>query len=653
MGAIVSRLQLDHPALGEAGGSTLHAEIQAIYKKIGDNISTRILTALALANSATATVEHDFKVAFGQLRYDLYIAANSDPYDLTRITATSSPSLSQFTIIANVTNPTTQIDITNNSGSTRNLVLVAICDPLNLSEGDIQDIDIVTTAPQDGQALVYDSASSKFKPGASGDSSFKLQTVATPNLSLKGGYILLDDERELATYSGSGSVAASFGVDLTMSLTTIFGSAPANATTYYLYLDLLTLATTPTTLTDTGRKLYPITISNFVLSTTTPESRDPSRYVPIGLARSATTGTVWSGSGAAFATLGTRRHESLTRFFAYPETYTTAITSATATNTLSHNLSGKPQSVFLAYYDGTNEIGLNPETYLKSVTATQILVSSLGLTFGGGQELRVYAVRIPVQPNLASASRQFVSAWQTGTGTTTFPHGLNDIEDIKGAVVEEWDVSAGRWRFVDPSSLIVNFDATNFYANWTGLSPSATLQYRIIAGGSPNPSAIPLTYGGYTKFVGFGSGSYATVTAALAAASAGDSILINRDTDETADLSVPAGVRIDQMPNTTVRLAGSLTNGVRFVGAKGAWKNMNVKLSPTGTEARGVSVEAADCWVDGWVELATAQTLTAAVLITSGGVRAKVSVGVLKTLGTITALEDNQDGAGSTSIWGG
>lgn len=819
----VSRLILAHPNLGTTGGTALWDQITAIYKKLGDNITTRMLVALSVPNTTSVDLEHDFRVAFGQIRWDIYTIASTDPYDLTRVTSSSSPSLSQFTVVATPGLTTTKIRVTNNTGSTQSIMLVAILDPLFLSEGDVQDIDIVTTAPQDGQALVYDAASSKFKPGASGDSSykvqsvttpnasikggyletsdgkelatysgsgtvlasygvdltlnlttilggspanatnyylyidqttlstvqtisdtgrkvyrvvqanfvlsttspesmnpnryvpianflsatsgtawsgagsafttfstkksyngpawdqstapqdgqalvydatqdkykpgasgdasFKLQSVTTPNLSLKGGYIVMDDERELATYSGSGSVAASFGVDLTLNLTTIFGSTPANATTYYLYVDLLTIATTPTTLTDNGRKLYPVVQANFVLSTTTPESRDPSRYVPVGFVRSATAGNAWSGSGAAFGTMAVRRHDALTRFFAYPETYTTTITSATATNTLSHNLSGKPQTVLLTYFDGTNEFGLDLPTYLKNVTSTQLIISSLGLTFGGGQELRVYAVRIPVQPNLASASRQFVSAWQTGTGTTTFPHGLNDIEDIKGMVMEEWNVTTGKYKILPPDA-VTNFDATNLNVNWTGYSPSSTLQYRFIVGGSPNPNAIPLTYGGYNKFVGFGSGSFANLSSA--SLSSGDSVLINRDTDETAgDLTIPANVRIDQMPGTTVRLSGAMTNGVRFTGTKGVWKNMNVKLSPTGTQARGISVEAADCWVDGWVETATAQTFTALLLVTSGGLRTKASIGVLRTLGTITALEDNQDGASSTSVWGG
>jgi len=47
-------------------------------------------------------------------------------------------------------------------------------------EGVFKDVDIyltVSTRRREAQALVYESSTSRFKPGASGDSSFKLQSV--------------------------------------------------------------------------------------------------------------------------------------------------------------------------------------------------------------------------------------------------------------------------------------------------------------------------------------------------------------------------------------------------------------------------------------------------------------------------------------------
>jgi hypothetical protein len=75
--------------------------------------------------------------------------------------------------------------------------------------------------------------------------------------------------------------------------------------------------------------------------------------------------------------------------------------------------------------------------------------------------------------------------------------------------------------------LVLNFDGTNFYVDWSGFSPTATLQYQIIAGGSALPQSLPSMLGGYTRYVGFGPGSYPSLTAALVGAAAGESILVN------------------------------------------------------------------------------------------------------------------------------
>jgi hypothetical protein len=603
----------------------------------------------AVANSVTTTIEHNFGAQFAD--YTILLYTGTHPA-LVRV---PSPAASGWVIAATVGFEKTKIDVTTPSSGgphTYALQIVHVRGAEKLN--DLDDVDL-TVAPQDGQALVYDSVATQWIPGASGDASFKIQSVSTPNAVLKGGHLIIDDERELATYDGAGSASTDFGGDLTVSLTTIFGSAPANATAYYLYIDLQTLGAAVVQ-TDTGRQVYGIVEANFVLSTTAPEARDPRRYVPIGVIKSATSGTAWSGAGSAFRTLAVRRHETLTRFFAYPETFVDeSIVTAAATTTLNHNLSGEPHGIYLTYDDGVTEIGLDLSAHLLDVTASQIKVASLGLTFGGGQKLRVRAVRFPLQVAIASSSRSFTSQWFTTTATTTLPHGLNDFEDIKGYAVEEWDVTAGRYRLIDSSALIVNFDSTNIYLNWTGLSPSGTLQYRVIVGGSPNPYSIPLEYGGYTKFVGFGPGSYATLNAAIAASAAGDSILVMRSTTEpTGDLTIGvADLRVTCKKGAVVALSGALSNGLRLTAARIDLKDFAVSFAPSGTQARGISIEAADCRVEGRVDYATVQTLTDALHITSAGLRAFARLGVNRSAGTITNLETNLDGAGSTVIWGG
>lgn len=652
--AIVSYLQLDHPALGTAGGSALHASIQAIYQKIGDNIADRLLLAVNLNDTATATVEHNFNCAFSELRYDLYLY-NEITTELTRITSTSSPSLSQFTIVANGGDLTGSIDITNNSGSQRDLALVVFRDPIYLKDGDVKDIDITTTAPEDGQALVYEAASLKFKPGASGDASFKIQGVTDPNATIKGGYLLLDSGEELATYDGSGGASTDYGKDITVSLDTIFGGNPANGTTYYLYIDRNTLST-PVILSDNGRRVYAVVEANFHISTTVPELKNPQRYIPLGFIRSADAGTVWSGTGAAFGTTATRRHDSVAAFISEPERKSYQITTEVASNVTAHTLSGEPQIIELYYYNGTKKIGLNLNSHLLDKGAVNIEVSTLGLTFGGSQYVEVIAFYIPnLANNVVSLQHSFTSSWMSSTAVTTLAHGLNDAEDIKGYEVQEWDVTNTRYKNIDRSALVINYDSTNFYLDWTGLSPSANLRYRVVAGGTPIPAALPIQYGGFNKFVGFGPGSYVTLTAAIAAAAAGDSILVNKDTTEpTGDLNINvANIRIRSMPNVTVGMSGSMTNGLRVTAAKVRIEALQLSLNPSGAQSRGVSIEAADCWMDAKIEKLGAQTVTDGVHITSGGSRTYAKASIQVSAGAVTNLLTNNDGASHVDVWGG
>lgn len=653
---IVSRLQLNHPALGTTGGAPLHAQIEALYEKIGDAISSRWYQITDFDNAETQDLVHDMDTDIENIRWDIYVYTGGQ---WVRTTQDSSPARSDFTVAETSGNEDNSLTITNVSAGNDLLVAVVLVnDPISFYDGDVKDVDIQTAPPEDGQALVYEAASKKFKPGASGDASFKIQSVTDPNVVIKGGPgIQLDSNQLLRTYDGSGSASTDYGGDLTVDLDALLGGDPANNTTYYLYIDLFTLAATPTTMSDTGEKVYGITSANLAISTQDPEQtfRDPTRYIPLGYIHSADAGTVWSGTGSFFGTRPFRHHERLAKFLALTENYTNeSITTAVASTVLNHNLSGKPQGVVAYYNDGSVERPLNPDSHVLNVTDTQIEISSLGLTFGSGQKIVVRAWRFPTQPSMASAGNSYASGWFQDTATTTLAHGLADLENIRGYAVEEWDVTNGKYRFMDASSLITNFDATNFYLDWTGLSPSANLRYRIVTGPHPLAFAIPLHYGGFNKFVGIGPGSSDTLATAISAAQPGDSILVSKSHSLSADLNINVSdLRIAFMPGVVVTMAGALTNGVRLTAARIKLERASFKMEPTGAQARGISIEAADCDVDrADVELNTAQTLTDAVHITSGGTRAYAKARIKATLGTITNGLTNNDGASSAEVWG-
>lgn len=167
-----------------------------------------------------------------------------------------------------------------------------------LSLIDLSDAD--PTGAEDGQALVYSNASSKFLPGASGDSSFKLQSIAINVLTIKGGFLKLNDGRELATYNG-----AAHGSDITVALLTLF-AAPVDNTTYWLYIDIDALGAEATQ-SLTGRKLYSIQQAQLVLTATKPESINRARYVPLGSVVGEA-GTTYEGTN--FTTYAAKSHSN-------------------------------------------------------------------------------------------------------------------------------------------------------------------------------------------------------------------------------------------------------------------------------------------------------------------------------------------------------
>jgi len=624
--AIISRLKLDHPALGTAGGASLHTAINDLYLKIGNAISDRYFALTDFDSTETVDLDHNFNTDITNLNWDLY---NFTGGEWVLLNESTTPRRSQFSFVEKVGQANTVLQITNNSLSNDLTMAVVVQNaPLYLIEGDVKDVDITTVAPEDGQALVYETSSGKFKPGASGDSSFKLQSVTDPNAVIKGGYLILDSGIELST-DGTGA-------DLTVSLDTILGGNPANATVYYLYVDLWSLSTEITQ--SNGRKVYAVVEANFYLSTSSPSTLNPRRYVPIGFVKSATTGTVWSGAGAAFATLAARRHDSVAAFISTPQTASYQLTSAAPSTITAHGLAGEPQVIYLSYFDGTKKNALDPSSHILNKGATNLEIATLGLTFGGGQYVQVQATYFPgVAGNVVSLQHDFQSAWYQNTSVTTVAHGLVS-GSIRGYEVQEWNVTLNTIRNIDRSALVVNFDDSNFYLNWSGLTPTANLRYRIVAGGTPIPASIPIEFGGFNKFVGFGPGSFSTLATAVAAAAPGDSILVNQSHSVAGDINVNvADIHIACMPGVVITQTGALTNGFRVSAARVTLNKLYIKQESTGGWAKGISVEAAHCTLDHvTLETNTAQTLTTAVVAESGSNGAIGKVRVIKGAGAIT-----------------
>jgi len=142
--------------------------------------------------------------------------------------------------------------------------------------------------------------------GGAGDKSFKVGSITADGmLTIKGGTIALSSGLLLATYDGLGTTEGDFQKDLVFDVDGLVTAV--DSTTYYLYLDLYSLPA-QVTLTDSGRKLVPITVSNFRVTTQAFDTVDLWRYARIGVIRRGV--SVWLTTVAV--TYPTKRVNDLT-----------------------------------------------------------------------------------------------------------------------------------------------------------------------------------------------------------------------------------------------------------------------------------------------------------------------------------------------------
>lgn len=155
---IVGRSLIDHPALGTAGGSALHAAIETIYTNLGNDLSGRYFDESSVANSAVTTFTHNFGVQFADLKVLLYTGSHPN---LTRV---SDPVASGWTIAANGGNLKTQIDVTAPaSGGPHTFALMVTHGRGAEKLKDLDDVDFAV-APVDGQLFTFDSGTTKWEP---------------------------------------------------------------------------------------------------------------------------------------------------------------------------------------------------------------------------------------------------------------------------------------------------------------------------------------------------------------------------------------------------------------------------------------------------------------------------------------------------------
>ncbi len=337
----VSRLKLVHPDIGYEGGVALHTFIRNGWTKLGDNINSRFFVKTDLADSASQDFEHNFLCDFSELNVLLY-AYDEITSELTRITQGGTPDRDDFTIEATPAAEKSQLRVTNNTGSTQDIAIVVVQGRGAEKLNDLDDVDVQTTPPEDGQALVWDGVN--FIPGASGDSSLKLQAISGTDLVIKSGYMLLSDGRELRLAS-----------DMTYDLSGIVDNG-----SYYVYIDLSLL---PAASYLFGRKVYALTSAMITLLENTADQVSNSSLAYLGTIQRASGVWVNQQTGAF------RRHD-LSTGDVKGATYTLTATQVDALMPLTHTLAVPPE-LSLKVFDGTDYEYHDAGAYFKSST-TQI-----------------------------------------------------------------------------------------------------------------------------------------------------------------------------------------------------------------------------------------------------------------------------------------
>ena len=470
--------------------------------------------------------------------------------------------------------------------------------------------------------------------------SFALRRVVGSLLYIRGGYRPLSNGEELAT--GDGTLSSEVGVNISINLTTILGSTPADDTTYYLYVDREKLPD-PITVDDLGKEVIQVyDNSHFALLTTKPKLINPFRYVYLGTVHSADTGNSWTGTGSAITTLPPKLTELVNDSFAMAESNTIEITSSAFDVEYPHGLSGRPQIVSCWYDNGSEEIVQDFNNFVSKRDDSVVRASTGGLTLTGTQKLIIEVIYLPGRGNRALINQnQFDSGWMSDNSLTSIPfgEGVTDAEDIKGFSLIEWDKTTNRRyiRLVD--ELVTYWDDNNVYLNWYSFTPSANLQYRLVAGGNPLPQALLLEQGGFTKLVGFGPGSYNSISAAVAALVSGDSLLVAKSETFTAPLTIPTSdVRIKFQPGVRLTFTGG-AKGIEVAGDRVTLEDPHVVGQLNGTLSSAIELAGTDCEVPAAkVESNDASmTITNAIEMTAPSVRCFVGrLSLIKTAGAIS-----------------
>jgi hypothetical protein len=346
-------------------------------------------------NSQAMTVDATFVVT----------NVTNDGAILTLISDTSN-----YVIAGKTGEETETVEVTNNTGGSVDIAITISQDPMDAA--NLQDFDD-SVAPEDGQAWVWSDASSKYVLGASGDASFKLQSIVGQDLTVKSGFLILNDGRELRTASGN---------DLTVDLSGLADD------TYYFYIDISTLGSPAVV---SGRTVIDVANTDIVGLTTTPDEVDLARYIPLG---GGTKSTSWSN---LFSTAFRRHNRNINT--GRPNWFI----NGDFERGLANWSSTKPAQIAIA--EGGDQIEGDKSLEITSDGAGQVVSTELKKADDAYKD-KLHAIEGTIDVPSTAAVGEWVARFKRD-GTT-----------IPGL---EWDLSPGR-NYLDGNTILPLLDTISF-----------------------------------------------------------------------------------------------------------------------------------------------------------------------------------------------
>jgi len=161
----ISRLKVVHPDLGYDGGADLHTYVRNIYNQFGDNINSRVFFIDDFPIGGTITLVHNLGSRMTHNRFMLYSGSYAA---MTPLSAATTPSLDNFTIADTTGFEDNKIDITNNSGALRDLIVVLYQDSISPNPL-LAKVQTTPPAAPTGYFQIYPKADGKiYRKGSDG-----------------------------------------------------------------------------------------------------------------------------------------------------------------------------------------------------------------------------------------------------------------------------------------------------------------------------------------------------------------------------------------------------------------------------------------------------------------------------------------------------